>query len=30
MFGGKCSHCGEYFEDEDISLYCRKCDKKGR
>jgi len=25
MFGGNCSHCGEYFEDENISLYCRKC-----
>jgi len=29
MFGGTCSHCGEYFEDGDISLYCRKCTKTG-
>jgi len=25
MFGGKCSHCGEYFEDYNISLYCLDC-----
>jgi len=30
MFGGKCSHCGEYFESESISLFCMECDRKVR
>ena len=30
MFGGNCSRCGEWFESESVSLYCRKCMRKGR
>lgn len=25
MFSGNCSHCGEYFESENVGLYCGKC-----
>jgi len=25
MFGTKCNHCGAYFEDEKLTVYCKKC-----
>lgn len=25
MYGGNCSHCGDYFEDENVRLYCKRC-----
>lgn len=27
MFGTQCNHCGRYFEDESLEVYCEKCRK---
>ena len=25
LFGTQCNHCGERFEDEELTVSCRKC-----
>lgn len=28
LYGTKCNHCGEYFENEKIDYYCTECKNK--